>query len=81
MGIQVENSEELRDVRGRLQQADKPILEEDATTCCYAKWDKAWITDPQGLAWKTFLTSGESTIYGDHADLGPIRTRGGCRVT
>jgi hypothetical protein len=74
LGIQVETSDELHEVYGRLQQADRPVLEEGATTCCYAKSEKSWITDPQGLSWETFLTSGESTVYGDSVDLGPIRT-------
>jgi len=74
LGIQVETPEELQEVYGRLQAADRPVLEEGATTCCYAKSEKAWITDPQGVSWETFLTSGESTVYGDSVDLGPIRT-------
>ncbi len=74
LGIQVETSEELHEVYGRLQQADHPILEEGATTCCYAQSEKSWVADPQGLPWETFLTSGESTVYGDSVDLGPIRT-------
>jgi hypothetical protein len=74
LGIQVETPEELRDVYGRLQLADRPVLEEGATTCCYARSEKSWVADPQGLAWEAFLTSGESTVYGDSADLGPIRT-------
>ena len=74
LGIQVETQDELHDVYDRLQQADRPVLEEGATTCCYAKSEKSWITDPQGLSWETFLTSGESTVYGDSVDLGPIRT-------
>jgi catechol 2,3-dioxygenase-like lactoylglutathione lyase family enzyme len=73
LGIQVETPEELRDVYGRLQRADRPVLEEGATTCCYARSEKSWISDPQGLAWEAFLTSGESTVYGDSVDLGPIR--------
>jgi catechol-2,3-dioxygenase len=73
LGIQVETPEELGEVYERLQQADRPVLDEGATTCCYAKSAKAWIADPQGVAWETFLTSGESTDYGDSADLGPIR--------
>src|SRR5579875_2351883 len=73
LGIQVETSAELQEVYGRLQQADRPVLEEGATTCCYAKSEKSWITDPQGVSWETFLTSGESTVYGDSVDLGPIR--------
>jgi catechol 2,3-dioxygenase-like lactoylglutathione lyase family enzyme len=74
LGIQVETQDELHEVQGRLQQADRPVLEEAAATCCYAQSEKSWITDPQGLAWETFLTSGTSTVYGDSADLGPIRT-------
>jgi catechol 2,3-dioxygenase-like lactoylglutathione lyase family enzyme len=74
LGIQVETEGELAEVYGRLLQADRPVLEEGATTCCYARSEKAWTADPQGLPWETFLTSGESTVYGDSADLGPIRT-------
>ncbi len=74
LGIQVETQDELHDVYERLQRADRPVLEEGATVCCYAQSEKAWITDPQGLSWETFLTVGESTVYGDSADLGPIRT-------
>lgn len=73
LGIQVETRAELQDVYRRLRQADRPMLEEGATTCCYAKSEKAWIADPQGVSWETFLTSGESTVYGDSADLGPIQ--------
>lgn len=73
LGIQVETADELGEVYYRLQQADRPVLDEGATTCCYAKSEKAWITDPQGVSWETFLTSGESTVYGDSVYLGPIR--------
>jgi hypothetical protein len=64
LGIQVESDGELREVYGRLKPAEAPVLEEGATTCCYAKSEKSWVTDPQGLAWETFHTSGESTVYG-----------------
>ncbi len=77
LGIQVETPDELQEVYGRLEQADRPVLEEGATTCCYAKSEKAWIADPQGISWETFLTSGTSTVYGDSADLGAIRTASG----
>jgi hypothetical protein len=73
LGIQVETEDELHEVYGRLQQAERPVLEEGATTCCYAQSEKSWIADPQGVTWETFLTKGESTIYGDSIDLGPIR--------
>ncbi len=79
LGIQVETADELRDVYGRLQKADRPVLEEGATTCCYANSEKSWIADPQGVSWEVFLTSGESTVYGDEIDLSAIRaTQGAC---
>jgi hypothetical protein len=77
LGIQVETQDELREVYGRLQQADRPVLEEGATTCCYAKSEKAWIKDPQNLSWEAFFTIGESAVYGDGADLESIRTSSG----
>ncbi len=67
LGIQVEDADELTEVYGRLEAADAPVLEEGATTCCYAQSEKSWIADPQGLAWETFLTHGESTVYGGNA--------------
>jgi hypothetical protein len=66
-------------VHARLQTAGRPVLEEGATTCCYAKSEKSWISDPQGIAWESFFTTGESTMYGDTADLGPIRTTAGAK--
>ena len=66
-GIQVDSPEELATVTQRLAAAEKPLLEQAATTCCYAKSDKTWSADPQGLAWETFYTFGESPTYGDSA--------------
>jgi hypothetical protein len=43
---------------------DRPLLEEGATVCCYANSEKTWVEDPQGVRWETFLTTGESTVYG-----------------
>lgn len=72
LGIQVESSEELADVYGRLKAADRPVLEEGATTCCYAKSEKSWIADPDGVVWEAFLTTGEATVYGDGPELSAV---------
>jgi len=64
LGIQVENRSELEEVYARLQRAEGPSIEEGPTTCCYAHSEKSWIDDPQGVQWETFLTTGESTVYG-----------------
>jgi hypothetical protein len=68
LGIQVEDQAELAEVSGRLKNAETPVLEQGATTCCYAKSEKSWVVDPSGLSWETFLTHGESTVYGEDTD-------------
>jgi len=53
LGFQVEDDSELRDMRSRLEAADCSLVEQTDQPCCYAKSDKYWITDPQGVAWET----------------------------
>jgi catechol 2,3-dioxygenase-like lactoylglutathione lyase family enzyme len=72
LGIQVESGEELSEVYDRLKAADRPMLEEGATTCCYAKSEKSWIADPDGLVWEAFFTNGEATVYGDSPALSAL---------
>jgi len=72
LGIQAEDEGELAQVYGRLKAADRPVLEEGATTCCYARSEKSWIADPDGVVWEAFFTSGEATVYGDSPALTAI---------
>jgi predicted enzyme related to lactoylglutathione lyase len=65
LGIQVENTDELHEVYARMRDAGGIIIEQGQTSCCYAKSEKSWIDDPAGIAWETFHTTGESTVYGD----------------
>src|SRR5690606_17702981 len=76
LGIQVEDGDELAEVCSRLRRADRPMLEEGATTCCYARSEKSWIEDPQGIRWETFLTVGEATTYG--SDEPSLPRNAGC---
>ncbi|WP_187263171.1 ArsI/CadI family heavy metal resistance metalloenzyme [Pontibacter beigongshangensis] len=72
LGIQVESDEELKEVYGRMKEAKGAIREEGKCTCCYAKSEKSWITDPQGVDWETFFTFGTSTLYGEGANARPL---------
>ena len=65
LGIQAEDETELAEVYDRLSRAERPIVEAKGTTCCYARSDKQWIADPQGVPWETFFTYGEATVYGE----------------
>lgn len=69
LGLQVEDQGELAQVYGRLEAAGRPVLEEGATTCCYAQSEKSWIADPDGVVWEAFLTTGDSTVYGAGPEL------------
>ena len=64
LGIQVENRAELAEVFQRIEHTQRPVLNEGQATCCYARSEKNWVEDPQGVQWETFLTTGESTVYG-----------------
>ena len=69
LGIQVESDGELRELAGRLRAAGEQTRDEEATTCCYAQSNKAWVNDPSGVRRETFFTFGEATTYGeDEAD-------------
>lgn len=72
LGIQAEDEAELAEVYGRLKSADRPVLEEGKTTCCYAKSEKSWIADPDGIVWEAFFTNGDATVYGDSVELGAL---------
>lgn len=64
LGIEAETPEELADVASRLAAAGRPVLDEGATTCCYAQSTKQWTADPQGVVWESFHTTGGATNYG-----------------
>ncbi len=65
VGIKAESEAELSELYSRLKAAKGVIREEGKCTCCYAKSEKSWITDPQGVDWEAFYTFGEATVYGE----------------
>jgi hypothetical protein len=64
LGIQAENGAELEEIGSRLAQADVSVLPQKAASCCYAKSDKYWTLDPQGVAWESFHTLDSVPVYG-----------------
>lgn len=65
VGIQVDSVDELGELATRLRAAGETTFDQEATTCCYAKSDKSWVTDPAGVRWETFFTHGDATAYGE----------------
>ena len=64
LGIQVDDDEELKELSERLSAAGRAVVEQKDAECCYARGNKAWVTDPQGVAWESFATSGAIEIFG-----------------
>jgi catechol 2,3-dioxygenase-like lactoylglutathione lyase family enzyme len=68
LGFQVDDATELGEIHSRLAAADPALVEEKDVSCCYARSDKYWVTDPAGVAWETFHTLGsEPTYSGENA--------------
>src|SRR5215467_10413366 len=56
LGLQVDSDEELKELREQVRAAEIVALDQSNAECCYARSDKYWTTDPQGVAWETFHT-------------------------
>jgi catechol 2,3-dioxygenase-like lactoylglutathione lyase family enzyme len=63
LGFQVDSEEELLVLKAQARQADMALLDEGRTSCCYARSEKYWITDPQGIAWEQFHTLGNVPLF------------------
>ena len=72
LGFQAEDSAELAELGARADRASgAAVLKETAVECCYAKCNKYWVVDPQGLAWEYFQTLGQVPIFGQDTILDP----------
>ena len=67
LGFQVDTTEELEAMKLAAQSAEMVAVEEGETTCCYARSEKHWITDPQGIAWEHFHTLGNIPVFNEAA--------------
>jgi len=65
LGVQVDSDDELAGIAQRLEAAGQLVIKQENATCCYARGNKGWITDPNGVSWETFHTFAESTEYGE----------------
>ena len=76
LGIQTDDAAELSALKARAQAADMVLLDEGETTCCYARSEKHWVTDPQGIAWEHFHTLGNIPVFNEAAS--PQGTQSAC---
>ena len=70
LGLQAETDAELEEIGSRLAQADVSVTPQKGAACCYAKSDKYWTIDPQGIAWESFHTLDSVPVYGGDTAAG-----------
>lgn len=63
LGIQVEEANELSEITERLKNAELKLQDEGETTCCYSTSNKAWVTDPSGVAWETYQNMADAEVF------------------
>lgn len=64
LGLQVDGSDELASIAAQAGVVDPHGVAEPDAACCYARSDKHWFTDPQGIAWEVFHTTGAGDSLG-----------------
>jgi catechol 2,3-dioxygenase-like lactoylglutathione lyase family enzyme len=54
LGIRYPGTGDVASEMVRVKQAEVPLLQQEGTTCCYAKADKFWVRDRDGIPWEMY---------------------------
>ncbi len=65
LGVEVFEAEEVTSATERLKASGLAALVEDETTCCYAKQNKVWAREPDGLRWEWYRVIEDSDTFGE----------------
>lgn len=65
LGIQVDDIAELETIRKQMSAANISTHSDGETTCCYAKSEKSWVEDPNGIAWEAYHTMEDVQVFND----------------
>jgi catechol 2,3-dioxygenase-like lactoylglutathione lyase family enzyme len=64
LGVEVFEDADVHAATDRLKSADMVDSVEDEQTCCYAKQNKVWAIDPQGMRWEFYRIVEDSETFG-----------------
>lgn len=78
LGIQADTPAEMTTLAARAKTVSPAAHEEKATSCCYAKSDKAWVTDPTGIRWEQFYTFGHSDTLANRPTANDAQPQARC---
>jgi catechol 2,3-dioxygenase-like lactoylglutathione lyase family enzyme len=54
LGVEVSSHGKVTQAEARLAAAGLPVEPEPGAVCCYARQDKVWARDPDGVAWEYY---------------------------
>lgn len=78
LGFQTDTADELHELKARSEAAAITLLDEGEGTCCYARSEKHWITDPQGIAWEHFHTLDHIPVFSEREKSDSAQTSACC---
>lgn len=80
LGLQTDTEDELHELKARAVAADMSLQAVGETSCCYARSDKYWLVDPQGIAWEQFHTLGDIPVFSERPAAGsaPAKRKACC---
>lgn len=69
LGFQVKTLEQLNTKLIEAKQKNLAAKEEAGTNCCYAKQDKFWVKDPDGVQWEVYYFHADAEFNAPHYEL------------
>jgi len=66
LGFQVETPEDLNIKLWEAKKKNMVAKEETGTNCCYAKQDKFWVNDPDGVQWEVYYFHADADFNDPH---------------
>ena len=54
LGVRYGGTGDVASEMVRVKQAQVPLFQQEGTTCCYAKADKFWVKDADGIPWEMY---------------------------
>jgi extradiol dioxygenase family protein len=78
LGLQTDDADELVAMKTRAEAADMTLSDVGETACCYARSDKYWLTDPQGVAWEQFRTLSNIPVFSERGTATAQQTSSCC---
>ena len=69
LGFQVETLQELNEKLEIAKEKNIVSKEEIGTNCCYAKQDKFWANDPDGIQWEVYYFHEDAEFNDPHYEI------------